>query len=195
MSIIPCTIDPGNRLSVPRTNRRTSTSDSERVVVEDTPIIDTIKVSGSISDHWIPLHRIKRVIDSQGEFHDIFTSASEKLDEVVLHVRRTPRGLEASMERSLPVLLHGDNLHPVTVGEATALVTDLHRQASRWVKFMDGPSGLRIDRLDLDRGFNGVKHVHHLLTSLGHLNGSAALSPHPTHTHAGVCPERKVMTM
>lgn len=35
---------------------------------------------------------------------------------------------------------------------------------------MDGPSGLRIDRLDLDRGFNGVKHVHHLLTSLGHLN-------------------------
>jgi len=130
MSIIPCTIDPGNRLSVPRTNRRTSTSDSERVVVEDTPIIDTIKVSGSISDHWVPLHRIKRVIDSQGEFHDIFTSASERLDEVVLHVRRTPRGLEASMERSLPVLLHGDNLHPVTVGEATALVTDLHRKAS-----------------------------------------------------------------
>jgi len=170
MTIIPFTIDPGNRLVLPSTNRRTSTSHSERVVVEDTPIIDTIKVCGSISDHWIPCHRFKRVIDSQGEFQDIFTSASEKLDEVVLHVRRTPRGLEASMERSLPVLLHGDNLHPVTVGEATALVTDLHRQASRWVKFMDGPSGLRIDRLDLDRGFNGVKHVHHLLTSLGHLN-------------------------
>ncbi len=170
MTIIPRTIDPGNRLLMPRTNRRTSTSHSERVMVEDTPIIDTIRVCGSISDHWMPSHRFKRVIDIQGEIHDIFTSASEKIGDGVLEVRRTPRGLEASMERSLPVLLYGDNVHPVTVGEATALVTDLHLQASEWVRFMHGPSGLRIDRLDLDRGFTGVKHVHHLLTSLGRLN-------------------------
>jgi len=141
-------------------------------MVEATPIIDTIKVSGSISAHWIPLHRFKRVIDRHGEFRDIFTSASEKLGATVLQVRSTPRGLEATMEQSLPVLLYGDNLHPVTLDEAIALVGDLHHQASRWVDFINGPPGLRIDRLDLDRGFDGVNHVHHLLTSLSHLNVS-----------------------
>ena len=172
MSILPSTIDPGNSPLAPITNRPASASHSEVVVVEATAMIDTIKVSGGISDCCIPVRRFKRVINRRGEFVDIFTSASERLGDTVLQVRATPRGLEAAMEQSLPTLLYGHNVHPVTIDEAKALVADLYRRASRFVDFIDGPSGLRIDRLDLDRGFDGVTHLHHLLTSLGHLNVS-----------------------
>jgi hypothetical protein len=97
-----------------------------------------------ISDFSIRLHRFKRIINGRGEFEDIFTSASERLDATVLQVRATHRGLEASMEQSLPTLLYGHNVRPATIDEATALVTDLHRRASRFVEFKEGPSGLRV---------------------------------------------------
>jgi hypothetical protein len=177
MLIIPSIFAPGNPRLEPPTNRGAGPSHSEVTRVKATAMIDTMRVAGRISGHSIDASRFRGGTDRNGRFHYTFTSATGKLDAAVIQVRDTPRGLEAVVERSLPDLMFGHNLIPVTIDQAMVTVADLHRQASSFVNFIDEPHELRIDRLDLDRGFDGVYHPHHLLTHLAQLSVPRTANP------------------
>jgi len=155
-----------NSHAAPSPNRSTKPSLSEVPHRTSTPLIDTIRVTGRINNHTIPHWNLRQRVDPNGELAECFASSSVRLSDVTVQVRPGRDGLIAVMEKSLPTLLHGHNVYPVNVTEAIDLVADLHSQASEYVDWIDGPSQLRVNRLDLDKTFQGVRHLPRLLDGL-----------------------------
>jgi hypothetical protein len=147
------------------------TNRSKNTPKSGVPLVDTIKVSGLIHGFHMPEHLVKRRITSDGEFSDEVVYAKVPLPSggrIIVH--RAQHGeLRGSLERSLPTMLDGINLQPVSVDVVPSLVAHLQDQASEWVEWQDEAADLRVSRLDLDRDFVGVEHLDHLLRRLANL--------------------------
>lgn len=191
MRIVPPPRNAGNRNLVRSTNRATKPSISEANEPDRLAMIDTIKVAWPIKDHWLTNFRFKRTVSRDGEYADLFTFGSESLKDALLQVRNCNQGLQASIERSVPSIIHGHNLHPATIEKAKAVVADLYDQASEYVEFACDPLDGRVTRLDLDRGFVGVEHPEHLLTGLARLRVSRSANPRLYYNEGALTLERR----
>jgi hypothetical protein len=153
------------------TNRHRSPSHSEDRESLEAPLIDTIRLSGPIHKHMIPHWQMKISVDDNGEIQDRFTSTRVNTGDFELQVRVARNGeMEAVVERSLPTLRYGHNIDAVNVSTAVRVVNDIYDRASDFVEWAVDVDELRIRRLDLDRDFDGVAHLDHLLRGLARLH-------------------------
>jgi hypothetical protein len=152
---------------------------SKNTPLSGVSLIDTVKVSGPIRDFDIREQLLRRSISQDGEFTDVVVFADQDLrrgGRVTIYRTRTGE-LGASVEGSLPKMLHGHNLNPVSVRQARLLIAELHGEASRWVDWRGSAADLRVSRIDLDQDFTGVDDVDHLLSHLARLRVPRIGSP------------------
>ena len=81
----------------------------------------------------------------------------------------THHGLRASVEVSVPTLLHGHNMYSSSVLETTDTIERLHREASQFVTWVEEPQGLSLSRVDVNAPIDGVDDLEHVLRALSHL--------------------------
>src|SRR4051794_40799910 len=99
--IVPEAEIDSNRISRSPTNRGNSTPLSGP---ESSPaLIDTIRLAWQVKEQAFSRQHMVRLADERtGEVRDLFMSATSKIDGRLLRVKTTMRGLEASLECSLP---------------------------------------------------------------------------------------------
>jgi hypothetical protein len=170
MTMILRPTGPDNLTRRSVTNSPRNPSDYEDRVPE-IPLIDTIRFSGYIHEHRVPHWQMKRTVDLNGEFADRFTTTQVATEDFNLLVRVTHDGMtEAVIERSLPTLEFGHNIEAVDVSTAARLVHGLYDKAAEFVDWAVDVGELRVRRLDLDRDFDGIEHLDHLLRGLARLH-------------------------
>jgi len=171
MTMISQTGVLNNSTTCSATNRYRNPSLYEERESPETPLIDTIRLTGPVLGHTIRQWQIRISVDDNGEMEDHFTSARESMGDSMLRVRVAHNGvMEAVIERSLPTMKYGHNIDAVGLVTAARLVKDLYDRASAWVEWAVDFDGLRVGRLDLARDFDGVDHLDPLLRGLAQIH-------------------------
>jgi len=160
-------------LNAHATNRHLRPSIIE-LAVGDVPLIDTIRVRGHIRDHDLHDCRWRRVGDPDGTINDSFVAAETALTDGRLRVESRNGCLSAVIERSLPTMASGHNLHALSLERAIPLIGALYEQAAMYVDWAESATDLSVTRLDLDRDFDNVYDLDRLLTGLAQIPVSRA---------------------
>ena len=133
----------------------------------DTPWVDTIRVSGPITDHSFDRWNETCAPDENGNVVTLNTWGYTYIGSFRLDLR--DQGKSAVLEGSIPRLRVGNNLQPASVAETVSALDGLLHESSTFVSWGVTADGLQLNRLDLDRDFHGVPDPSTFLGNLGRL--------------------------